>query len=1144
MKPDFLPLDLYTTHLKIINGVSFTRREIEVIAFIISGRGVKTIALSLSVAPKTVKTHIHNIMLKLECNSRESIINFIEKSDKLSFIRRHYSDLLTTLSFDKGLAEISRLNAAHKPSCLMVCWKGDEEILPFIHQLEPHLKKVGFKTFVENRDYTQSIEVLISESHPNDAVIYCLPKDFLEPPKQTITCPSNVLFLLPEGLTSQAFPTKISASFVAFSQQNNYYIFVFEILQKLLPHLDLGGIMANFKKEYQNTANSYEQPSSQILEEKEETLVPEENIKIKKENTELFKNSLFLNGIKKPKWLLGGALISLVALSLMGIFYQHSKNPEAQFLGFDIAVPALLNRQELLQQIDKKLAGSGTIHTVALIGMGGAGKTTLARQYAHFQKPSVVWEMNAETKESLAKSFESLAYALSKTAEEKKVLNDLKEMRNFEEREGKIILLLRDLLKAHPNWLLIYDNVEKFSDIQKYFPSDSNSWGVGKIIITTQDTHIQNNSYVKEALWVGELDPSEKLALFMKIMNHGGKTLADGAQQVSTKKFLENLPPFPLDVSVAAYYIKAANIDQDQYLKYLSEYDSNFSEMQKNVLKESNSYTKTRYHIITLSLEKLLAADKDFAALLLLLSLMDSQTIPRDLLDRYKGKLAVDKFIYNLKKYSLIMNPLAPSLSPLSHLSIHRSTQDISLACLTKFLKLNKDSQILKDTTYVLDDYVDQLIEQEDFSQMHLMASHLEKILTHPEVLTDFSRGLLESKLGSIYYFINDANTKKMLENSLNRLEKKSLELLSSEDTTRLARSFLHIGAVYTELRLYTEAQDVFKKAINIYKQSDIKNNADLSWALSHLGEVHRRLSNYEIARDYLDQSLQLNKQYGGNKQRIARTLGYLGSVYRGLGFYKKAIDTLEESLAIYNKNYSNDHFRIGWTLTRLGNVYSDLGDFKKAKQYLENGLLLSKKYFPEDHLSMSLTLTYLGNCYRELGEYEKSRDVLEQSLKIHEKYFDENQRRMGWILFHLGTTYEALGKHQDAQKLYDKVLEIHANYCNEEDIETAGRLRNMAKICLEKNRFDDVENFITRSLKILHSRHHVDTYRSLETLGELYLKKSTYFTENKNNQEIQKLKAQAQDSFAQALKIAEQNFPKQSNHIERIKSKVENIKK
>lgn len=627
----------------------------------------------------------------------------------------------------------------------------------------------------------------------------------------------------------------------------------------------------------------------------------------------------------------------------------------------------------------------------------------------------------------------------------------------------------------------------------------------------------------------------------MQIISHGEKSKPEVNQQKETIEFLKHIPPFPLDVSVAAYYLKALNAPYERYLEYLHYQDKSFSTIQENLLKEVGSYEKTRYRIITLSLEKLITADKNFVDLLLFISAIDSQNIPRDLLDIYKGKSVVDNFIYFLKKYSLIMSPVSDSDSLLSHISIHRSTQDISFSYLTEFLKLNKDSQLLKKIAYALDDYSDQAIEREDFAKMKFMAQHLEKFLHRQNLLTDFFKGLLESKLGTIYYFINDNKAKKVLEDSLNKLYRKNLELRSDEDKSRIAGSLLHIGAAYTELRLYKEAENLFEEAIHIYKNEETKDYLGLSWALSHLGNIYRRIGDYDKAKVFLEESAQLDKKYGADKKRRARTLGYLGSVYRGLGFYQKSIEALEESLEIYRQNSSNDHFRIGWTLTRLGNVYSDLGNFEKAKSYFEQGLQISKKYFPEDHMSMALTLTYLGNCYRELHDYEKSLAVLEQSLKIHEKYFDPKYRRMGWVLYHLATTYKALGKEKEAQKVYDQVLEIYANYCHDEDIETAGILRNMSRICLDKNRLEEAKDFIARSLKILESRHHVDAYRSFEVLGEIYLKKATQLVEN-NSQEDQSLKAQAMSLFHQALKIAEQNFPQDSLHIKRIKSEIKNM--
>src|SRR5438034_6793800 len=85
--------DTYAEHLATINGINFTHREIDVIACLVNGRGTSKTAACLFISPRTVITHIRNIMLKLDCNSRESIIDFIEKSPKLSVLRKYYLSL-------------------------------------------------------------------------------------------------------------------------------------------------------------------------------------------------------------------------------------------------------------------------------------------------------------------------------------------------------------------------------------------------------------------------------------------------------------------------------------------------------------------------------------------------------------------------------------------------------------------------------------------------------------------------------------------------------------------------------------------------------------------------------------------------------------------------------------------------------------------------------------------------------------------------------------------------------------------------------------------------------------------------------------------------------------------------------------------
>jgi hypothetical protein len=62
-------------------------------ACLFKGRTTKKIANILSISPKTVSTHLRNIMLRLETNSREGIIDGIEKAHT-PFFKTIYRSLM------------------------------------------------------------------------------------------------------------------------------------------------------------------------------------------------------------------------------------------------------------------------------------------------------------------------------------------------------------------------------------------------------------------------------------------------------------------------------------------------------------------------------------------------------------------------------------------------------------------------------------------------------------------------------------------------------------------------------------------------------------------------------------------------------------------------------------------------------------------------------------------------------------------------------------------------------------------------------------------------------------------------------------------------------------------------------------------
>lgn len=1143
---------IHYNHLEAIGGIKFTPREIDVIACLLGGRSSKTISQFLSIEEKTVETHKYNVMRKLECNSKENVINFIEKSDKLAAIKKHYLGLLSQSLFEKVLQEVSRLNAKKNASCTLIYWQEQENKTFLSVSLKKHLQSAGFKVSLEGRENYKSLNHLIHKlgSEAVDCIIYMLPNNLLYqlqagdnkgnleifPFIQKVPQkPGSVIFLLDADVTT-AIPSEIQTiGYVNLEAQGNYYFSVLEILRRMISDKGLDKAFLDFKTQYETLHGSFEQLSSPLWPE-----IPPYTIE--KKYGEAFLCS-FLQ-IKKAGLILGITLL----LSACGLFLtfntlvtQSNGFSKARIIRSDLPLPidnTLLNRAKMLEQVESKFKGQEGIQTIALIGPGGAGKTTIARQYARQQNSSVVWEVNAETQDSFMRSLESLAYSLCQTEEEKKILKDLQEIKKLPEREDKIILFVKERLRPHPNWFLLLDNVESFEKIQKYFPVDSATWGAGKIVITTRDANIQNNSHINQAILMEELNNEEKLGLFRSIIRNEHSSYASQIQRNAMENFLKAIPPFPLDVSVAAYYMKITNISYEQYLEKLRENNKDFEDTQETILKEASLYKKTRYNIISLSVKEIIKIDKSFESLLFFISILDSQDIPRPLLDSYKDNITIDRFIYNLKKYSLVTSSaLSPNL--ISSISLHRSTQSTILDYFLKKLDFKNRDLIIQSIIHTLENYIENTTNSEDYLTMKLLINHCEKLISRENLLDNTVRESIRSSLGFIFYFLGDyEKSQQYIEESLSMFFRQK-----NRNNAKICQASTYLGIVYRETGKYEKAKDLFNLSLKTYKQYFFKSYDKIAQALINLGSVDRELGNYEKAKDFLEQSLTIYKKYlPQDHLGMARTLTYLGIADKELGNYENAINFFEKSLAIYRKYLSKNQVGAAWTSAHLGNIYGELGEYEKAKDLIEPTLTIYKKYFPENHIGVAWALAQLGNIYRKLKKYEKAKDLLEQSILIYKGHFSENHIRYSSSILYFGYLYIDLMNHKEAKTYLEKTLKTYQEHYGKNHFETARILQALGNVYFLEGNYEIAEELLNDSLKIFQKIDHPDSSMSLEILTNLYLKKSMDALKAGDTQQFQIFKAQAINNLGQALKIVKSRFPAHSPHLLRIKSKLKKL--
>lgn len=989
------PHEIYLSYLKTIKDVRFTTRELDVIACIVCGRSA-TVSSFLSISPKTVSAHITNILQKISGNSREDIINFVEKSKQYAWVKKYYQSRVIYFDFETCLAKgLSPLKFAQLKKSGANSRSQLKESMVSARELEKHLNMVNIKASYLKKELP----------HTDEWFILTLSDEELENLKTKINRKILVIqklfriqthenLVLVYGENSKESKT---LDYVDFTECENYYLGFFELLKKVSPAIDSDQLSEKFMEMVVTLGDAAEFSNAEsFLQNK----VPFLSIEFLKRHYLAF-------------------LFSVCILCFgISIFIVSNADKSTYPIRSDLFIPtksAFLDRPQITTQMENKLNEGPGIQTVAIIGTGGSGKTTLARQYARSHNASIVWEVNAETRESLVNSFKNLAYALAKTKEQKEELTFIQQIQNLEEKEQQLLTFVKSYLKKL-RWVLIYDNVENFSDAKIYLSEDSEAWGRGKVILTTKNTNIQNTSYIKQnhVIQIEELSASEALQLFCKILYGKEPNMVSQEKRIKAIAFLTNIPSFPLDISIAAYYIKNTKISFDYYVERVNQSDKSFEKMQTCLLKGAIDYDKTRYEIIKLSFQRLMETDAEFKELLWFICLLDSQSIPRSLLESYKDPLVVENFIHELKKYSLITSEsLEKDKDKISTFSLHRSTQTLGRAYLADLLNAAEKKALLFKLITMIQSFYEAHVEK-NHSIIRASIPHLQTLLKILQTL-DLSKELKDLYTQDLLCVLGYAHMKCLRNLILEKQYFSEAYRLQKETQHYPAKKLAHLlkdlASTCVDLEHADEAA--------LYAQASLKTLKDIPQSelliaenLRLLGYAYTYKNDFEQAQLYLNEALKEVAHVDAaarkeSESSIYSQLAWLYSVTYITGdnvtdakkYIHKALEIMDGDHLFYNQTIPpqkivSPYIYIARHRTTLGDIYCRSGDYKEAvtQGFREAHYIIDHAFNRHpDHLLNIYIAIGMGEVYLRENRLQMAKNTLIDVMRETERMAGKN---------------------------------------------------------------------------------------------------------------------------------------------------------
>jgi tetratricopeptide (TPR) repeat protein len=678
----------------------------------------------------------------------------------------------------------------------------------------------------------------------------------------------------------------------------------------------------------------------------------------------------------------------------------------------------------------------------------------------------------------------------------------------------EILQLVSRWLRDETNgfWLLILDNADdaniftpavpqpaQYKDemsppsLLSYIPQTSS----GSVLVTSRNTDaacriIGNNSIIN----IGSMSEIESMTLLKAKLKH---------ESSDSLNLVQTLGQIPLAITqAAAYIVKSPRMYVTKYLDLYRQSEVNQSSLLNRDEGDLRRDPEVPSAVITawqISFNQIRRDNPSAADLLSLMSVLNRQGIPEDLLRGDSDRLAFEDALAALSRFSLIMGE-----SSGGYFEMHRLIQLATRKWLEKhneILMWNKKALKMISEAFPSGAY-------ENWTTCMPLLSHAEVVLSYDlqEKEDLLKKALILHNLAWYFWVKGDYQLSKLKIDETIRIR---VKYLTNEDTGLLAS----IGICASVLKCqgkYAEAEDMQQQTLKLREEVLGLEHPSTLRSTNNLGVLLKQQGKYAEAEEMHQQTLKLQeKVLGLEHPDTLNSMNNLGVVLGQQGKYTEAEDMHQQTLKLQEKMLS---LKNPDTLTSMNNLGVALGrqdKYTEAEEMHYQTLKLQEKVLGLEHPDTLNSMNNLGVALRQQGKYVEAKDMHYQTLKLQEKVLGlehpdtlTSMSNLGIALSHQGNYAKGEDLHQQTLKLQEKVLGL-------EHPDTLRSMNGLGVALSQQGKYAEAMDMHQQTLKLREKvlgLKHPDTLRSMNDLGVAIGQQGKY--------------AEAMDMHQQTLKLRE----------------------
>lgn len=301
---------------------------------------------------------------------------------------------------------------------------------------------------------------------------------------------------------------------------------------------------------------------------------------------------------------------------------------------------------------------------------------------------------------------------------------------------------------------------------------------------------------------------------------------------------------------------------------------------------------------------------------------------------------------------------------------------------------------------------------------------------------------------------------------------------------------FIGLARFYEGQGLYALAEPWREQCLSLVQRRF--GNCDLIVAESQhqLAELYYAQGRYGEAERLFLRVLEIRKNIlGENCLEVATTLDSLAGVYHIQGRYEEAKPLYEKALEVRQQLLSEAHVDIAISLNNLACLYHAQGNYPEAEPLYQKALEVRLRSLGKNHLDVATSLNNLALLHYELGRNNEAEPNFVQALEIQRHLLGQNHPDIATTLNNLALCYYAQQRYSEAESHFSQALKLRELLLGSNHPDVAGSLNNLAGFYKSQERYSEALCLYMRALPICEQqlgKEHPISVRVRENLAKL----------------------------------------------------------